>query len=570
MKMTRWIRLICLLLALVMTVSLFGCNGSKKDPVASSDTAETPSDAEASSEPEETEESGDDTWDETEEEEEAEDYSEYINEIRVYNSEEPKQNGFLGLNAIYHLYPYLEVSDGRTYTKKQIDLEFSRVEQTGVKIVRSYYDTTYAYDRNAGKFNWESDDMKGIYKWANRLQDMDIDIALNAGWEMSIFYEDDADATGIWDYFRGVFVEGDPERSAKNYANWMVNTVNQFKAHGANNVKYLLLFTEPGGFNAVRTQEKYQTMSVYDIEDPKFDTWLRLTKALDGALKADGIREDYQLVGPNEAHQWTSDVDGTRFMPMFYNALTQANDYIDIYSHHNYLTAVEMISDVVVDQVDLYWGERADLAKEVTGKPFWIDEGGIRNKQDDTPGGGFSNTEWHAVQVAQMMTRSMSRGIQNIMLWSLADQNWGNNSTNADGFYNGVQQSGIFPSVYLSAVPYKSYYGTSLLMKYFGKGGSVYPVEEAMMMYASCEEKDGKWTVLVVNSGFEDAEFKLSFDEGIGNKTFYRYMYDPNTQVATAEAKPIGADRAFRSDDGTFRDSLKPFSFAVYTTVKPE
>ena len=67
------------------------------------------------------------------------------------------------------------------------------------------------------------------------------------------------------------------------------------KAHGVNNVEYLLPFTETG----------------YEVEnDPTayYDEWIIMTLGLHLALEDEGIRSNYQLIGPSQSrYQQRSD-----------------------------------------------------------------------------------------------------------------------------------------------------------------------------------------------------------------------------------------------------------------------
>lgn len=578
-----WVRLVCLMLALMMTLSLFGCNGKQGVESVSSDDVsvesiepeDTTSEEPLDTEPEEIAPT-DDEWGEEEPEEEEAAESIYIDELMVLNDQAPVQKNFLGLNGVYHCYPYMEITDGRTYTEKQATYEINAIKQMGLNMVRSYYGTKYAYDANTGGFNWESADMKAIYRWMQELQKADIEVSLNAGWALTQLLSSNVDGRGVWDFYNGVYVAGDVDQTTKNYAKWMTDSLQQFRAHGCNNVTSLLLFTEPGGFHGVRWgadapyDGRWDGKSITEIEDPYWQDYLRLTKALDKGLKDAGIRDDYLMVGPNEAHTYESAVDGTQYLPMFYNALTQANDYLDVFSHHNYITIPDMTSDVVAENVQLYWKERVDLTKELTGKPFWIDESNVRDNSawGDTAGVRMENP-WEAMQIAVMTAESAEIGVQNLILWSLATQNWNNNTTNSDAFLNGVQRTGAIPSPYLTYTPYPAYYGLSLLTKYFGRG-DVYMIEDALV-HATCEKsKDGEWTILAINMDFEETTFRLDFAEEIGKQTFYRYLYDTAQQVGTSDVAPIGADLGIKTDDGHFHDTLPGGSFAVYTTRKPE
>ncbi len=568
MQKKNLIRLVCLLLSFAIALSLMGCKAKPSKSDVSSDTLEES----VSSEQTETEES------ETEEEpvgdeefiyeEEPEGEELLVNQISIDNVGTPIQENCLGFNGMYSLFPFLEVSNNRTYTEKQAMREIELISQMGVKMVRSFYSTKYAYDTDKKAYDWESKDMQGIYHYMKELQKADIEIGINAGWQMGAFITGEPNYE--MDPYYEILVDGDLNKSARNYSNWMIESLNQFKAHGCNNVKYIFMFTEPGGFNTLKNQnpEKYASMSVKDIEDPNFDTWLTLTKSLDKGLKDAGIRKKYKLVGPNEAYYFAS-VDGTYYMPMFYQALTKANDYIDIFSHHNYLPIVDLTADVVAENVQLYWKERVDLTQELTGKPFWIDEDNIRNKESDSAGGIRMDDPWQGLQLAVMACECMNIGVQNTILWSLASQQWGGTGYSEDHWINGVHDSGLIPSIYATSIPRIPYYGISLITKYFGRG-TVYEVEEGWM-HATCEKSDdGEWTVLVINMETEEATFSVDFAKGIGNKTFYRYVYDTSKQVATADAVPIGADLGIKSDDGKFYDKLPGASFAVYTTRKPE
>lgn len=590
MKKT-WIRLTCMVLTLFLSFSLFSCSDKQSVNTPSDpSTGESDVSDNTSSDPEnedivseetssENPSSDDITWydesDDTTETSGDKNNSEvlYVDELTVSNSGAPAQENFLGLNGVYHCYTYMEMTDGRTYTEKQASHEIEAVKRMGVNMVRSYYGTKYAYDASTGGFDWESDDMKAIYRWMKELQKADIEVSLNAGWGISQLLDN---GSSVWDFYNGVYVAGDQDQTAKNYSKWMVDSLKQFKAHGCNNVTSLLLFTEPGGFHGIRWSAnapydgRWDGLSITEIEDPNWPTYLRLTRALDKGLKDAGIRNNYLMVGPNEAHTYESDVDGTQYLPMLYNALTEANDYLDVYSHHNYISIPDMTSDVVAENVDMYWKERVDITKELTGKPFWIDESNVRASNDmGDVGGVHMENPFEALQIAVMTAESAEVGVQNIMLWSLASQNWNNNSTNSDAFLNGVQRTGLLPSPYLSYKPHSSYYGISLLTKYLGRG-DIYAIED-MIIRGVCEKSDdGEWTVVLINMDLEDITFRLDFEESIGNQTFYRYLYHATEQKSTSDLAPIGADLGIRTDDGHFHDTLPSYSFAVYTTRKPE
>ncbi len=560
-----------LLLIVIMIFSVVGCrkNEDNKDNLSSESTPQS----ELVSSEEQTASEENDEFDDSDFEEDVfedvwvdeEENTFDINLITIDNASSPIHKNFLGINGLYNCFPYMERTEGRTYTEKQAQREMELVKKMDVKMVRSFYSSLYSYDEEKGLYNWESADMKAVYRFMKELQEADIEIGLNAGWQLV------TKSSAQLDPYAGIIVKDDLQKTAENYAEWMKNSLLQFRAHGINNVTSLFLFTEPGGFNSLKNKDpdQFSSVSVKEIEDPNFELWLTLVKALDSELKSEGIRKDYLFVGPNEAHTYESWVDGTYYLPMFYQALTKANDYIDVFSHHNYLPIGDITTDVAAEQVELYWRERADLTKELTGKRFWIDEFNVRAKASDSAGGISMDDPWEAMQVAIITARSMNIGVQNLFLWSLASQNWNGNGSSADHWVNGVHCTGLIPSLYLSATPHESYYGVSLLNRYFGDG-DVYSVDEGWMHSACQKDKDGNWSIVVVNTDTENVNFKVDFTKQIGNKTFYRYVYNTVTQTKTENAVPIGADLAIKTTDSYFYDTIPPASFAVYTTKKPE
>ena len=494
------------------------------------------------------------------EDEETETLDNYTDEILIKNGSEPIMTNYLGLNAIYHGYMYIPDETGRMYNEKQTTLEYSRIKQMGMHTVRTYYDSKYAYDAASDSWNWESEEMKGFYRWAKDMAEMDIDISLNTHWSIGGLTQ--------WDSFyakwHGLFVEGDKEATVKNHTNWMVESLKQFRAHGVNNIEYLFLLTEPGKGGTGRT---IPDKNIEDIPEVNFDDWLMVVKSLDEGLKSAEMRSDYKFVGPNSVRYLIT--ANSTLSPMFYQAITQANDYIDIYSNHTYLLLPSAISDVVPELIDMQWKQFADYTKEKTGKDFWIDEYNVAFGEQSQIG-ETRKSPWQALQHAVALSCGMNIGVKNQMMWTLADQQWPNIFTNSDdGFINGVQAHGVLPSLFETSVPQISYYGVSLLTKYFGNYATVYGTESLFIHSGAQKDDKGNWSLLAVNMELADeVEVTFEFEKSVGHTVFYRHLYNANEQYATAEAKLIGIDKVVVSDGNSLVDILPPGSMAVYTTVR--
>lgn len=562
--MKRIYKLFSLLLALSICFSLLGCSAKNKTAKKKTKKNNSSSHSAFSSEVESSdfssemidEEPVEEDWDDSEDPEEPIDDETVENDVTVQNSAAPVTKNFMGLNAIYHCYTYLPDKFNRNYSEKEADLEFKRIAQMGMQTVRTYYSPSYAYNKQTNRFQWDSTEMKAVYKWMHKMQQCNLDISLNAAWTYHQIYE-----KNHWAPLTGLYVEGDDNKTAENYGNWMVDSLKAMKANGCNNVKYLIMFTEPNKFTDWQASTD---KSITEVSDPAFEGWLLFTKALDSALKKAGLRSQYKMVGPNDYGSLQTK-EGTQTPPMFYQAVTRANDYIDIFSGHYYLFINNVTDDTVADVADMYWKDRINLVKTKTGKPFWIDEFNLKvsNKTEGTPG----NYKELPLQLGVALAYGMNHGIQNLMLWTVADQQWPDSTTyNNDDFVNGVQRCGVLPSLFESSLPRVSYYGTALLTKYFGNGSVFETVSD---YHASCEQnKNGNYSILVVNSEVSSMRVNLNFEKSTGKKVYYRHCYNEDKQVTTFDAKLIGIDKAIQANGSGFTDVIPPRSVVIYTTEK--
>lgn len=476
-----------------------------------------------------------------------------ISKIEVSNGSAPVNTDFLGINGIYHAYTYINDKYGRQYTEEQAQMEFDRIAKFGVDNVRTYYNSDYAWDAQTNSWNFESDSMKAVYRWMKEMQKRNITIDLNAAWLLGGMYTKSSFAP-----WSGIYVEGDEEASIKNYTNWMIESLKQIRAHGINNVKYLIMFTEPA--SPIETTLTKPVAESRDM-DKHIDRWLKVTKALHEALKKEGMRSDYLMVGPND-HKLITNIDGSYMSPFFYHTVKESADYMDIFSSHTYFSHSDETFDFVPVHYDMYLGERIQYVKENTNKRFWIDETDIRVDTD---------SPWHAMQWSTLLERTMHTGVQNAIIWSLADQQWPNNTTyNNDGFVNGVQKSGILPTLFESSLPRNSFYGTSLLTKYFGNHATVYEsyCHEYGFYSAAQIDQNKDWSMFVTNFNVEKSTVCFEFEKNIGKQTFYRHLYEVKENYKTANATIIGVDKIITTSGDRLYDEIPASCIAVYTTVK--
>lgn len=231
-------------------------------------------------------------------------------ELKI-NNVVPIQEDFWGNGAVYHGYAGMPDHEGRVYTEEQCIIEAKRATDMKLKLARTMY-KWWAWDEKTNTWDWDNETMTAFYKWLQRMKDGGVTVALNTGWCSP------GDINNTWWNAPSPFgVEGDWEQSKKNYGDWVSETVKQLIIkRGFTNIKIFVMFTEP------------QRLSGIFPEKAPYDCWLEGVEAAHNALVRDGLRDKIKLMGPNEGGTSTSD--------MVCWAAEHANDYIDIYSSHQY------------------------------------------------------------------------------------------------------------------------------------------------------------------------------------------------------------------------------------------
>ena len=79
---------------------------------------------------------------------------------------------------------------------------------------------------------------------------------------------------------------------------------------------------------------------------------------------------------------------------------------------------------------------------------------------------------------------------------------------------------------------------------------------------------DGNWTFVVTNTNVDKTLFKLEFEKQLNGLKLYRHQYVASEVKPTNAGKIIPANKTILNVKTGFTDVLKPYSVAVYTTVK--
>lgn len=557
------LKLVCLLLCLVLALSAFaGCKGktsaakkkkksTKKaeSTVSEEFTSDTASeewiDEEGDDDFFEEDDPGDDDGDDDEEEEEPDSVA-----VATVSNGAPLTQNVMGAGmGLYCPYAFM---DSEIVPRDRVaNAEFDRLQNMGIHTVRGMFKFAWLDEgRNDGVWNWDSSLMQAYYKWLQGMKDRNINVFVNP-W--SFAHIANIQSYHYWDTL--CFYEDTFEKTIENWATAMTDVMLKLRAKGYTNANGLLLFTEPNYAADVEARPELNDQYVY------------MAKLIDKKLKTAGIRQSIQLMGPNYAATDTVLIE---------KCMTEAYDVFDVFSQHRYVDLQDITGNTTQDIAVGTYSPFVEKVKELNkaNKPFWIDEYNV-SVQDalSISNIGFDNI-YRGIQQAVTYNTCMNMGgVNGMMIWTIADQQWPDNrgTTPTAGFNDGVLEHGLLPDMNKTMVPKSQYYAFSLLSKYTGtKGNTVYRVEcdSLEVTVSAIKLPDGNWTFIVTNTNIENTLFKLDFEKELNGLKLYRHQYVASEVKPTNAAHIIPASKTIKNVKTGFTDVLKPYSVAVYTTVK--
>ncbi len=591
MKNNKLISLICFCLALIIAFFSFaGCSkkteenhsSSTSDNAPSSDesTSDLPSDSDdtVASETEEV----DDVWDELETNDDTE---EYYQELTVFNSKYTNEN-FLGVNFIHQLTNgYPDMYD-RVYSQKQIDLELETIKKMGVRMIRSYYGSSLAWDPVKKEHNFENEWMTAFYQSCLDMQKIGIEVGITPQWDLRALIDGTnslptysgwgQEIMGYMSFKQDANGETvvDLEATANNFAAFVKESVLAFRAHGVNNVKQMFCFTECNNIIHLYGKDKNQNAETsyeareYERLYPVYDIMIR---AVDEGLKDAGSREKYQIVGPCDNWASVYGDDSEPYSMLVKYTVENLKGVVDVIGSHNgYDRAPTYVDDMYYDLPFIKLSDPMNQA-ENAGMEYWIDE---YNAAVNSYGGeenSRTNRDIFKGTAVGAMTNSIMNmgGVSNVYIWALYDQQWPNNVGGGE-FINGMHMVGYLPSLLQSTTPYPAYYALSLITRYVG-AGKLFGCEigEYSVYISAIERHDGEITLVVTNYNAQPENVKINFEKSLGGKTFYRYLYQPSEITPAPGNDMIKSDAVAKKVTTQFADALPEMSVAIYTTEKP-
>ncbi|MFW8600030.1 discoidin domain-containing protein [Desulfobacterota bacterium M19] len=437
------------------------------------------------------------------------------------------QPDFKGFNAVYHAFCYMPEAQEEGMDDTLRAVEFRRVSNSGLQIARTFYRPDWAMGHGYwSKPDWQSVRMKALYKWLAVMRQRHIEVGLNMGWWFS--------RDVIWRHDQHLPVyPGD----INHYASWVSESLGQIiESRGFSNVKYIFMFTEPGTKTSA-LPNGYRQWPYY----------VKVLKAVDKRLRADGRRRLIKIVGP----------DTSRGRGWLKRAALELNKVIDIYTAHSYRPRNYR------EWLELAHKIKAETA--ATGKPFWIDEYGV-------PGLNLRRKALYGNLIAQANAAFLNAGAQATFLWMFNDQYYPyplQYFSNKDDFTDGLHKWGLFPWLPKSRAVRPAWYVYTMLGRLLGGSArQVYKTEGGSRLHAAATGRAHELNILLVNGGSKRLDFQLKV-RGWGGTGLYAYLYDPQALKRRRPGKEIILRHwALFSAGGVLKASIPARGVMVYSTKR--
>ena len=596
--------IICLLLTFVLAFSLLtGCSKKEEENPSSKPSTESEISSEPEVEDDENTESEETILDD-EYEDEYEDWDDedfdfgfddpIVANLEIYNSQKPVIENYHGFSGgVYHAYGFMkDDNSGRVYTDKMMDVELDRLQDTGMKVVRTRYQSQWMWKEATG-YDWNSDRFGYFCDFAREMQNRDIEVMIQVGWHFDKMSGHGQASINDVDYLYGKgddrygestgyslkgLSENDARivKGARRYGYWIGETLKQLRARGINNANYLSYWVEPcNGYTDplpgtdLELGANGKLLRGHDARE-----YVLFCRQMRTKLKEMNLDHTVDHMGPNEANSEDSLSETLKYV------LDNDPTLFTILSAHHYPQS----DDSTKDNYYMYSNFQQEMYKQylkdagVEGKvQFWMDEVNCWEVPANTK--AAENLErqlpFIGLQNAVVGMAAQQNGIQNIILWMPFSQLWTDRNHTSGEFKDGIHICGLAPSLFVSATPFPQYYGTGLFTKYNScKNGIVYATnnkylaeEECCRVYVSAmRNDDGKLTVTVVNLNFDEAEIHVNFDKAI-NTTLYRHLCHVGTVEPDFNATLAPADKTYGNVKTKFTDKLPGGSIAVYTEI---
>ena len=505
--------------------------------------------------------------------------------LSVYNNT-VLSNDYKGLNGtVYHSSGYITNDiTGRNYTDEQRETELKRLSESGVKYCRTRFTPTNVWAN--GKFNFYSSRMQDFVNYCRALQSKNISVCMQTNWYLTEILEN-VKNNGVSTYLNGNGADLYSEQAlysglianeykltgsqkmlsgetmtdyynrigiaAVRYGVYLSNVIKAAKDQGVNNIDYLIYFTEPSYATESKPEGDYA------------NEYLFVCKTIKNVIERIGYANGVKHVGPNQGSVQTG-------VGLLKYVVTREPDLFDVLTSHFYPYSTYISDDEYYKQCVNAFASYLQVLKDagVENKEFWVDEFFAVQKNSSRIA---RQSAMAALQTIVGSIAAQQLGVENIVLWQIFDQAWGDTNETSAEFENGIHMCGTCPSLLVSDVPYDAYYPLSTFMRFnsatSGKSFATSSGKNATaqgVYIGAMQDDNGNTIITVVNIGSSEKIINLNLEKALG-KNLYRYSVCEEGINPTADATPTECSRIIQNVGTSFKDTILPYSVSVYTTA---
>lgn len=477
--------------------------------------------------------------------------------ISLFNNK-PSNPEFLGFGALYYPWIYLKDKDGRNYTEEQAEKELDYLRLSGVRVVRvTLFVSSDWYDFETDLWKIEGTRFEAILKSLKGISARGIDVLLNFEWGNSINYSNNVFADPKLTVF-------DFDKQCEMLGTFVKEFLNVLEKESLKNVKYITFFSEPGsGYKDGFDNEKGIAL---------LSRYKRCIGAVHETLVQAGTREKYKFVLGNtalETEMWNT--TWHLFAPL-YEVIKEFGDEWGYHNYNKYNGSVVTNTALNYENMMAYINDDIFNKTGVKANDVWIDEYNAtdRNNSYYTH---RNSSGWNAVHAIAGMVANMNIGYKTVLHWTFTNTLWvGSHATADDNWVDGFHCWGMLPNVMQEEEPYNIFYAYQIVASHINKGKTYIGenFSESGLCCSACENDDGTFTVIVVNSNVLDQKFVLSFEKELDNLKFDRYIFEASKNYRNKKMNVITSDKRISNVTKSIKDTIPGGSVAVYTTKRKQ
>lgn len=324
---------------------------------------------------------------------------------------------------------------------------------------------------------------------------------------------------GEWGHQGGTTIDQTWLENSAKFLEYLLNTKNYTC------IRYFNMVNEPNGD--------------WSSINGNYSLWKSLIEQFHAKLTTKGIASRVKIIGPDVA-VWDANLTS-----WVVNTNLDLGDKVGAYDIHTYPSETEVRDGTYKNMVKAYKNAAPSSKEMLMGElGFKYPSGsalGIENTKriSKDPFAGddsnmFTYDAFYGIDMADALIQNMLAGYAGSLLWDLDDAMYnigGGGSTKLKrwGFWNILGTEKFGNAADENIRPW--FYTMSLMCKYFPKGTKIFEVTlpDKKGLRAIAGEKDGKYTIAIVNSNFVSYDINLKMENGATLSSVNSYKFVSGT-----------------------------------------